>query len=105
MEIARIHIEGLLAILMGGLCFLIPIAGLTARFALKPIVEVLARAREGNQGKEALALVERRLALLEQELQSVSGLRDEVTRIAEDQEFRRQLARPLPKAPDAFMER
>jgi hypothetical protein len=104
MEIARIHVEAVIAILMGGLCFLIPIAGLTARFALKPIVEVLARAREGNHNREALAIFERRLALLEQELQSVNSLRDEVTRLAEDQEFRRQLAKPIPKTPAAFLE-
>jgi hypothetical protein len=104
MEIARIHIEAIIAILMGGLCFLIPIAGLTARFALKPIVEVIARGREGNQNKEALATFERRLALLEQEVQSVTGLREEVSRLSEDQEFRRQLAKPIAKAPAAFIE-
>jgi hypothetical protein len=94
-EIARIHLEGLLAILLGGLCFLIPIAGLTARFALKPFVEVLARAREEKGSKEALALIERRLALMESELQSVQSLRTEIARIADDQEFRRQLAKPM----------
>ena len=37
--------QAFLAILLGGLTLLIPVAGLTARFALKPLIEAWARAR------------------------------------------------------------
>ena len=41
-----IDLTAIVAIVMGMLVVLIPVAGLTARFALKPVVEALARYRE-----------------------------------------------------------
>ncbi|MGQ0562266.1 MAG: hypothetical protein ACT443_10365 [Gemmatimonadota bacterium] len=81
----------LVAVVMGTLMFLIPIAGFTARFALKPIVEALARYREvqgGATGRE-LNVLEQRVALLEQQYQS---LESNVHRISELKEFDRQLS-------------
>ena len=75
---------------LGILTVLIPIAGLTARFALKPIVEAIARMREvqaGATGRE-LNLLEQRVALLEQQYQSLDHT---VERIAEIKDFDRQL--------------
>ncbi|MBV9774614.1 MAG: hypothetical protein JO040_11725 [Gemmatimonadetes bacterium] len=84
-----IDITAIVGIVMGGLCVLIPVAGLTARFALKPIVEALARARElQGQGREA-AMLEKRVALLEQQMHNVEGNLD---RVLEESDFRRQLA-------------
>lgn len=80
----------LVAIVMGCLMFLIPIAGFTARFALKPIVEAMAKYREmqgGVSGRE-LNVLEQRVALLEQQYQ---GLENSVTRIGELKDFDRQL--------------
>lgn len=80
----------LVAIVMGCLMFLIPIAGFTARFALKPIVEAMAKYREiqgGTAGRE-LNVLEQRVALLEQQYQ---GLENSVTRIGELKDFDRQL--------------
>jgi hypothetical protein len=88
---------GIIAVIMGSLMFLIPIAGFTARFAMKPIVESIARMRESGVKTEALELVERRLALLEQEVQSVSNIRDEVGRLVDELEFQRKLTAPKPK--------
>jgi hypothetical protein len=87
-------IMGLASILLGSLMLLIPIAGFTARFAMKPIVESLAKLRDSGAKVEAIELVERRLALLEQEVQSVANIKDEVTRLVDELEFQRKLAAP-----------
>lgn len=84
----------IIAIVMGSLMFLIPIAGFTARFAMKPIVESIAKLRDSSNKAEALELVERRLALLEQEVQSVSNIKDEVARLVDELEFQRKLSAP-----------
>lgn len=77
---------------LGILTVLIPIAGLTARFALKPIVEAIARMREvqaGATGRE-LNLLEQRVSLLEQQYQTLDNT---VERIAEIKDFDRQLGK------------
>jgi sensor histidine kinase YesM len=77
---------------LGILTVLIPIAGLTARFALKPIVEAIARMREvqaGATGRE-LSLLEQRVSLLEQQYQTLDH---SVERIAEIKDFDRQLGK------------
>jgi hypothetical protein len=77
---------------LGILTVLIPIAGLTARFALKPIVEAIARMREvqaGATGRE-MNLLEQRVSLLEQQYQTLDHT---VERIAEIKDFDRQLGK------------
>ena len=79
----------LVAIVMGTLMFLIPIAGFTARFAFKPIVEAMAKYREmqgGTTGRE-LNVLEQRVALLEQQY---SILENDMQRCGELKEFDRQ---------------
>jgi hypothetical protein len=81
--------EDILIILMSGLLTLIPVAGLTLRFALKPVVDSIARLLEVRNGAsaqhlEAIDLVDKRLALYEQELQL---LRSEVRQLDERHEF------------------
>ena len=75
---------------LGILTVLIPIAGLTARFALKPIVEAIARMREVQAGATVreLNLLEQRVSLLEQQYQTLDHT---VERIAEIKDFDRQL--------------
>lgn len=92
-----LNLVPLIAVFMGSLIVLIPVAGITARFAMKPIVESLARLRESGQKGEALELLERRLALLEHEVQNMSGLRDDVQRLVEELEFQRLLTHPQPR--------
>jgi hypothetical protein len=75
---------------LGIMTVLIPIVGLTARFALKPIVEAIARMREaqaGSTGRE-LGVLEQRVALLEQQYQQLDTT---VDRLAEIKDFDRQL--------------
>lgn len=76
---------------LGILTVLIPIAGLTARFALKPVVEAFVRMREvqGGSNERELHVLEQRVALLEQQYQTLEG---SVTRIGDMKEFDRQLS-------------
>jgi hypothetical protein len=90
-------LTAIVAIIMGSLMLLIPIAGFTARFAMKPIVESIAKLRDSAGKADAIALVERRLALLEQEVQSVANIKDEVARLVDELEFQRKLAAPQTK--------
>jgi hypothetical protein len=78
----------LVAIVMGSLMFLIPIAGITARFALKPVIESLAKYRESQGDRDALVLMERRMALLEEQF---NGMDRSLRELVEEAEFRRQL--------------
>ena len=91
MEVAPIDVTALVAIVMGTLCVLIPVAGLTARFALKPVVEAIARAREAQGASREAQILEKRVALLEQQIHNLEG---SVGRLEEDSEFRRQLGSP-----------
>jgi TolA-binding protein len=83
----------LAGIVLGSLMFLIPIAGLTARFAVKPVLEAIRGAREGQAGSNAreLAVLEQRVALLEQQFQ---GLENSVERLSEVKDFERRLGVP-----------
>ena len=86
-----IDIVALAAVILGCLSFLIPIAGLTARFAIKPIVEAMKMGREGSLDRQSVQLLERRLALLEQEVHGVTEMRAELSRVREEIDCRNQL--------------
>lgn len=79
----------LIAVTGGILIVLIPVAGLTARFALKPLIETVAKAMQARRGDEATQLVERRVALLEQEL---AAMRTDLKQLSDGRDFDRQLA-------------
>jgi hypothetical protein len=99
-----------LAIFLGLMTVLIPITGLTARFALKPVMEALSKYRESDSDRQMQALLERRVALMEEQLHSMDrSLRE----LAEESDFRRELesgkanraALPLPAAePQGYAE-
>jgi hypothetical protein len=91
MNVLPIDLTAIIAIVMGMLVVLIPVAGLTARFALKPIVEAIARMREGQTGQQELSLLQQRVALLEQQVQIME---QSVDQIADEREFQRQLSTP-----------
>ncbi len=78
----------LVAVVLGCLIILIPVAGLTARFALKPIMEAFANYRSTQGDSQRVALLERRLALIEEQTHSQERT---LGRLTEDAEFRRQL--------------
>ena len=81
----------LAGVIVGGLALLIPIAGWTARFALKPVVEALAQYRTLQGRDDSLLLLERRFALMEDQIQ---GMERTVRELAEEAEFRRRLEAP-----------
>lgn len=82
------ELTGLVAVTLGIMVVLVPVVGITARFALKPIVEAFARMKEMKGEEQKVALMEQRIALLEEHLHSVDR---NVAALQEDSEFRRQL--------------
>lgn len=92
-------IIALTAIILGSLVVLIPITGITARIALKPLMESMARYREMQGANEAQQLLERRVALMEEQLHSMERTLQDVS---EASDFNRQLQgtpRPAISAP------
>ncbi|HEX8830053.1 MAG TPA: hypothetical protein VF705_02750 [Longimicrobium sp.] len=81
-------LTGLVAVTLGIMIVLVPVLGVTARFALKPIVEAFARMKEIQGEEQKVALMEQRIALLEEHLHSVDR---NVAALQEDADFRRQL--------------
>jgi hypothetical protein len=94
MQVMPVDLVALSAVILGCLMFLIPIAGLTARFAIKPITEALTKSQSGNIDRETVQLLERRLALIEQEVHGLSELRGDLGRVLEEMEFQKQLTQP-----------
>jgi hypothetical protein len=66
----------IVAILVGGLAILIPIAGLTLRFALKPALESVAKLREDQTQTREVRLLEQRLSLVEEQVHQLSQTRE-----------------------------
>lgn len=85
------HVEELLVFVLAFLVFAVPALAVTARLALKPIVEAVVRLREAFTPPAAAAQTEQRLLRLEQE---VRGLRAELRRLDEGQRFEGLLATP-----------
>lgn len=90
-----VDLTAIVAIVMGMLTVLIPIAGLTARFALKPVVESLARLFDSRTVEETVEITERRVALLEQQIELLEGT---VKRLEEERDFDRELQGGAPTA-------
>jgi hypothetical protein len=87
------YLVPLLAIFMGCLIVLIPVAGITARLALKPIMDSWARYREMKGNDESVLMLERRMSLMEEHLHSIER---SVNLLLEDAEFRRRLEAGVP---------
>ena len=88
MQILPIDLTALVAVIMGVSIVLVPVIGLTARFALKPTVEALGRFFEHKGLDESVHIMERRMALMEQQIESLEA---SVKRLAEVTEFHDQL--------------
>jgi hypothetical protein len=82
------NIVGLVAVIMVFSIVLVPIIGLTARFALKPTMEALSQFFQQKGVEETVRILERRVGLLEQQVEHMEGQLDQV---AEVQRFDRQL--------------
>ena len=66
MQVLPIDLPAVIATTLGLLSILIPMAGFTLRFALKPLVEAwIAR----THSRDEIAFLEKRIALLERELE------------------------------------
>ncbi len=91
--ILPIDLTALLSVFMGISIVLIPVLGITARFALKPTVEALSRFFDKKGSDEAISILERRMALMEQHLESIES---NVQRLADTAEFDQQLTEPSP---------
>ena len=87
------NLIALVAVVLGSLTVLIPIAGITARIALKPMVEAMARYREMKGEDAAVGLLERRMSLLEEQLH---GMDRSLRILVEDADFRRRLEASSP---------
>jgi len=88
MQVMPIDVTEIVAIVLGLSVVLIPIAGLTARFALKPVVEAFTSLGEHRGLEETVAILERRLDLLEAQNESMD---QSLRRIADAAEFDRKL--------------
>jgi hypothetical protein len=91
MQVLPVDLVALVGTILGISVVLIPIIGLTARFALKPVVEALARTFESRTANETVRILERRVELQEQQLEA---LQSALERLSEAREFDRQLAAP-----------
>ena len=88
MQLEPINLTSIIATIMGISIVLIPVIGLTARFALKPVVEALARAFEGRGNSETFQIMERRLGLMEAQIDSMENT---IHRLEEGSGFDAQL--------------
>ena len=91
MQILPIDLTSLVATILGISIVLVPVIGLTARFALKPVVEALAKVFEGRGEEEAMRILERRVELQEQEIMM---LHQTVRSLNDAREFDRRLSAP-----------
>jgi hypothetical protein len=71
MPFQPIDLTAIISVVMGISIVLIPVIGLTARFAFKPMVEALGKVLEGRGANESLQILERRMALLESQIESL----------------------------------
>ena len=88
MQIEPINLTSVIAVIMGISVVLIPVIGLTARFALKPTVEALSRVFESRGTDESVRILERRVALLETQ---VEVMESSMHRVQEAARFDAQL--------------
>ncbi len=88
MEVMPIDLTAIISVIMGISIVLIPVIGLTARFALKPVVEALARVFESRGMNESMQIMERRMALMEAQVEAMGGT---MKRLEETSTFDAQL--------------
>jgi hypothetical protein len=93
MQILPIDLTALVAVILGTSIVLIPVIGLTARFALKPAVEALAKVFEHKQLDETVRILERRVEMQEHQIES---LQSSLQQLADTRDFDRQLAASRP---------
>lgn len=93
MQVLPIDLTAIVGTIMALSVVVIPVIGLTARFALKPTVEALSRFFEGRGQEESTRILERRIALLEQQVDVLEG---GLRRVEEVSEFDHRLRAAAP---------
>lgn len=88
MDVLPVDLVALVSVIMGISVVLFPVIGLTIRFALKPTVEALGRFFEHKGLGDNVQIMERRMALMEQQIQS---LESSIAQLVEVTEFHNQL--------------
>ena len=88
MEVLPIDVTALVAVILGISIVLVPVIGLTARFALKPVVEALGGYLHDRSLTDTVQILQRRLELQEREIEA---LQTTVERLTETADFDRQL--------------
>ena len=88
MQILPVNLTAIVAVIMAFATVLIPILGFTARFALKPLVEALGGYMDRKGALDTIAILERRVDLLQQELETVQ---DKVGSLEQVRDFHAQL--------------
>ncbi len=83
MEVLPVDIVSVIGVIGGISIVLIPIIGLTARFALKPTVEALSRVFEGKRDDDSMQLLEKRIALIEQQMDVMESSMHRLTEVSE----------------------
>ena len=94
MQILPIDLTALVATILGISIVLIPVIGLTARFALKPTVEALGRLLEHKGLDDTINILERRLELQEHLIDSLQAT---VQELAESTDRARAAVRDAPR--------
>lgn len=61
------------AILMVGLIVLVPVAGLTARFALRPAIEAYAKLRSAHGDEGMVRVLDQRVSLMERQIENLEA--------------------------------
>ena len=97
MQILPVDITSVISVIMGISIVLIPVIGLTARFALKPVVEALSRLFETRGNEESVQMLERRVAFLEAQIEHLEG---SVSRLDETTSFDAELRSGPNNEPD-----
>jgi hypothetical protein len=88
-------IASIVVAVFAGAALLVPILALSARFALKPVMETWIRLRQSETTDQDKILQDRRIALLEAEVQTLHQL---VQQRLEVHEFERKLSVPVSDA-------
>jgi hypothetical protein len=94
MQVLPVDLVALVSVILGISVVLVPVLGLTARFALKPAVEAMARVFEARELDETVKILERRIDLQEQQIEV---LQDSLRQLSDARDFERQLKAPRPE--------
>lgn len=83
MNVLPVDLVALVSAIMGISIVLFPVIGLTARFALKPTVEAFSRVFEHKEMDASVHIMERRMALMEQQIQSLESTIEQLVEVTE----------------------